>query len=98
MYEQFLVQYFIGDRANRETPHYERGREERRGFKSRNDEASAERLLILPFCTAFNSSDHANMHPSLLVWEHSAEEKDNHNTIVPALLGIEPNIIKLPND
>ncbi len=22
----------------------------------------------------------------------------NHNTIVPALLGIEPNIIKLPND
>ncbi len=26
------------------------------------------------------------------------EEKDNHNTIVPALLGIEPNIIKLPND
>jgi len=23
------------------------------------------------------------------------EEKDNHNTIVPALLGIEPNIIKI---
>jgi hypothetical protein len=32
-------------------------------------------------------------HPKLIL-----EKKDNHNTIVPALLGIEPNIIKLLND
>ncbi len=31
-------------------------------------------------------------------FQHNAEEKDNHNTIVPALLGIEPKIIKLLND